>query len=205
MAFCIAITGTIGAGKSLVGADLAESLQADLVKADDLARCLMEKGRQGYNSFVDCYGNAYLDAKGEIDRKKLRKAITLSTAIKKKLEELLHPPVKEEILKICSEKRSIGKHVIFEIPLLFEVGWQEHFDLIIAVYTDRTVNKKRLMDRDNIDEGYVEKLLNLQMSAEQKAELSDVVINNSKSYEETRAQLVALAGEIKEKNSKKMH
>ncbi len=209
MILSVALTGTIGAGKSQIGNSFAKLLKAEFIKTDDISRHLMEKGQQGYIIFVQRYGDTYLDCKGDVERKKLRRALTYSAEVKENLEGILHPLIKKEILKISSENKKSCQSSIFEIPLLFEKGWCDLFDLSVAVYADRVVNKKRLMDRDGIDEEYAEKLLNIQMRAEQKAALADVIIDNSKSYEETMVQLVTLTQNVKNilkaKNSKKIH
>ncbi len=186
----IAITGTISAGKSRTAERLAQLMDCELVKADDLARRLMEPGQPGYQGVMDGFGSLYLDSYGRIDRRKLRLAIMDSDEARRKLEGIMFPLIKDQI---DAARLSAAGDIIFEIPLLFEAGWQADFDLVIAVYTEQLTALKRLMKRDGVTKKQAERLLAMQMTSEQKAALADEVIDNSGLFRQTAGQLERLA------------
>lgn len=181
----IAVTGTIGAGKSRVVKTLSYITSGKVVDTDKLCHQLMQPGQSGYQKFVEKYGEQYLSADGRVNRESLKLALVDVPDIKEQLEAILHPLVKEIISTEIDIADTHGKFCFYEIPLLFEVGWQEYFDTTIAVYVDKESGINRLIERDGISEKYAKKLIALQMSSTEKANLADLIIDNSGSYIKT--------------------
>jgi dephospho-CoA kinase len=75
---------------------------------------------------------------------------------------------------------------LVDVPLMFEVGWQQRFQPVVVVYVPRSVQLARLMARDGATLEQAEKALNAQMPLEQKRSLAKFVVDNSGSLEETR-------------------
>lgn len=189
----IAVTGTIGAGKSRVTRTLSYITNGKVVDSDKLCHQLMQPGQSGYQAFVEKYGKQYLSKDGLVNRQSLKLALVHVPDIKKQIEAILHPLVKEKILCEIGESKSRDSFCYFEIPLLFEVGWQDYFDTTIAVYVDEKTGIKRLMDRDGIDEKYAKKLIALQMSSREKGNCANLVIDNSGPYIKTIFQILQTA------------
>ena len=189
----IAVTGTIGAGKSRVTKTLSYITNGKVVDSDKLCHQLMQPGQSGYQAFVNKYGKQYLSEDGLVNRQSLRIALVDVPDIKKQIEGILHPLVKEIILREIGKSKSKGSFCFFEIPLLFEVGWQDYFDITIAVYVDEQTGIKRLMDRDGINEKIAKKLIALQMSSSEKANSASLIIDNSGSYLKTTFQILKTA------------
>lgn len=186
----IAVTGTIGAGKTRVAKTLSYITNGKVVDSDKLCHQLMQPGQSGYQAFVKKYGKQYLSEDGLVNRQSLRLALVDVADIKTQIEAILHPLVKEKILCEIGDSRSKGSFCFFEIPLLFEVGWQDYFDTTIAVCVDEQTGIKRLMDRDGINEKFAKKLMALQMSSSEKANYASLVIDNSGSYIKTICQIL---------------
>ena len=74
--------------------------------------------------------------------------------------------------------------VILAIPLLFEAGWENHVDIVVSIQCTPAQQKERLMQRDGITETLATQMINSQMSLAEKAERSDIVIDNSGAEEE---------------------
>ncbi len=194
----IGITGSIGCGKSLVADRLSELLAAPVLKSDDLCRELMEPGKVGYHAFIENYGTVFLKEDGTIDRVALRKAVFEKPSLRLFLESILHPLVRKAILETQQDGEA-GAVVIVEIPLLFESGWQDDFDLIIAVWASRDVAMERVIRRDNTDSKSIAAIIESQMDLKLKCEAADCVIDNSGTWSDTERQLVELSAVVLEK------
>ncbi|HEY9276000.1 MAG TPA: dephospho-CoA kinase, partial [Candidatus Nanopelagicaceae bacterium] len=140
----IALTGGIGAGKSLV-AELFAELGAICIDSDQLAREVVERGKPGFDEVVARFGDDIL-LDGEIDRSKLAAIVFRDAAARRDLENIIHPRVRELATKLTS-RAGENAVVINEIPLLFETKGQERFDLVITVEADMDERRSRLIAR----------------------------------------------------------
>lgn len=194
----VCLTGTIGSGKSRVLSTFGSLLQCDTIQADKIAYQMMQVGEVGYLHFCKNFPEVFLLPSGEIDRATLKKAISENPTLKQQLDDLLHPLIRKQLLNIVPGA-GFKKNVIFyEVPLLFEAGWQDDFDLVICTYISYQQGIKRLMKRDSIDRQYAEKLLKLQYGSWQKAMKADIVIDNTYCYTHTLFQLLHVAENIKQ-------
>ena len=167
----IAITGNIASGKSEVEKILSKDFA--VYDSDKIAHTFLDK-------ITDFYGyDVFTNEK--IDRKKLGDLIFSNKELKKKLENIIHPQVKEEILRIF--EREEDKKVIFiSVPLLFETDFENLFDKILFICADESVRLKRLMARNGFSKEEAMKRIKSQLSQEEKIKKSDFVINNNKDF-----------------------
>lgn len=192
----IAVTGSVGSGKSGVAAMLAGLLQGELVDADSICRELLMPGREGWLELRRGWGRDYFDEAGELDRVKLREAVFRSDDVRERLEKLLHPLVESSLVEIMSAAEAEGRHLVAEIPLLYEVGWQDRFDCVVTVYVPTPLSKTRTALRDSVSVNQVESILSLQQTPEEKAEQADFVIDNSGSWSQTAVQAAVVCRQI---------
>ena len=99
---------------------------------------------------------------------------------------------------IAAEARSLDKSLVVEVPLLFEVGWEADFEHVISVYAPRHVSLARVSSRDGVSQSQVSSILDIQLSAEEKAARSDSVIDNSGIWGSTVLQVSHLAFALQE-------
>ncbi|MCR4845803.1 MAG: dephospho-CoA kinase [Eubacterium sp.] len=151
----IGITGGIGSGKSRVLDILSDRYSAYVVEADKVAKKLMLPGNEVYNKVVRCFGRDILSADNhEIDAKKLGSLVMNDTASLEKLNSIVHPAVKEYILRDIKAQRDNGvDYYIIEAALLIQDNYTEICDEIWAVITDKETRISRLMS----DRGYSRK------------------------------------------------
>ena len=151
----IGITGGIGSGKSRVLDILSDRYSAYVVEADKVAKKLMLPGNEVYNKVVRCFGRDILSADNhEIDAKKLGSLVMNDTAALEKLNSIVHPAVKEYILRDIKAQRDNGvDYYIIEAALLIQDNYTEICDEIWAVITDKETRISRLMS----DRGYSRK------------------------------------------------
>ena len=140
----VALTGGIGAGKSLVAQYFSE-LGARVVDADQLSRIAIERGSEGFDEVITRFGESIL-RNGDIDRKALAEIIFKDKSAKADLEAIIHPRVRELFFEVVSDLAA-DEILIYEIPLLVETGAASNFDQIITVEADLEIRKSRLLKR----------------------------------------------------------
>ena len=170
----IAITGNIASGKTEVQ-KIIEKLNYKVIDTDKIGHDLLDKLpdiKKEFSSY-DVF-----ESSGKISREKLGKLVFSNPELKKKLESIIHPEIKNELLKFFEENKS--EPVIFAgIPLLFETDMREIFDKALLIYTDDEIRKKRLLLRNNYTPEYAEIRMNSQMPQDEKKLLSDYIIYNN--------------------------
>jgi dephospho-CoA kinase len=171
----VALTGGIGAGKSLVAQYFSE-LGARVVDADQLSRIAIERGSEGFDEVITRFGESIL-RNGDIDRKALGEIIFKDKSAKADLEAIIHPRVRELFFEVVSDLAS-DEILIYEIPLLVETGVASNFDQIITVEADLEIRKSRLLKRGMfISE--IESRLAAQASPSEREAAATHIIENS--------------------------
>ena len=190
----VGLTGNIGCGKSTV-AKMFQELGAYVVDADKIIHSFYKKGHPVYKKVLDTFGEKILDKEGNIDRKKLAEIVFSDEEKLKKLEEITHSSLYEELKKI---ERKLSKDTIFivEASLLVEKGSYKKFDKLIVVYAPYEVCKERAIKRGLSPEDF-QRRWKLQMPIEEKVKFGDYVIDNSRSLEETYEQVKKIYEELK--------
>ena len=171
----VALTGGIGAGKSLVAQYFSE-LGARVVDADQLSRIAIERGSEGFDEVITRFGETIL-RNGDVDRKALGEIIFKDKSAKADLEAIIHPRVRELFFEVVSDLAA-DEILIYEIPLLVETGAASNFDQIITVEADLEIRKSRLLKRGMfISE--IESRLAAQASPSEREAVATHVIENS--------------------------
>ena len=171
----VALTGGIGAGKSLVAQYFSE-LGARVVDADQLSRIAIERGSEGFDEVITRFGESIL-RNGDIDRKALGEIIFKDKSAKADLEAIIHPRVRELFFEVVSDL-AVDEILIYEIPLLVETGAASNFDQIITVEADLEIRKSRLLKRGMfISE--IESRLAAQASPSEREAVATHIIENS--------------------------
>jgi len=184
----VAVTGGIGSGKSAVG-EILEELGAVIVDADELARTVIERGNSGYDQVLAAFGDEVLTS-GEIDRAKLAGLVFSDPELRKKLESIIHPLVREAAEEIMKSAPS-GSVVVNEIPLLFETNGAKRFDFVIAVQTPMELRIERLSQR-GMKLYEIEKRIAVQASDQERASIANVIVVNDGSLDQLRSKVEEL-------------
>ena len=170
----IALTGGIGAGKSLVAQYFSE-LGARVVDADQLSRVAIERGSEGFDEVLLRFGESIL-RDGDIDRKALAEIVFADPSARADLEAIIHPRVSELFNDVVADLAP-DETLIYEIPLLVESNAAANFDLVITVEADLEIRKERLRKRGMfISE--IERRIAAQASREEREAQADHVITN---------------------------
>ncbi|MFH2123306.1 MAG: dephospho-CoA kinase [Pseudomonadota bacterium] len=189
----VGVTGGMGAGKSLVAGLLGKLLGVDVLSADILCRDLMQMQMPGWLGIQEKWGSYFFDLSGNVDRPALRKALFADPEVRRDVEHMLHPLVRREILSRAEEKRLNLTGMVVEVPLLFEVGWQNDFDWIVVVYAAYECCVQRIVKRDRVSHEEGRNSISAQIALEEKALQADSVIENSGPLAPTILQVYHLA------------
>lgn len=190
----IGLTGGIASGKSTVSKIFRE-LGAEIIDADIKAKEISER-EDVIKEIGNIFGKEVINSEGKIDRLKIKEIVFNNKEKLKKLNDLIHPKVMEEFKKI---KENTGKNdiIIFDVPLLFESGMDKMCDKIILVFTDKKIQIKRMLERDGITEELAEKIINSQMSLEEKLNKSQIHLENNGTLEDLREKSETIYRELK--------
>ncbi|MEV9593597.1 dephospho-CoA kinase [Aliarcobacter butzleri] len=186
----IALTGGISTGKSTV-CNLLKLHGFLTIDADKIAHKLLDENS---SKIEEMFGKEYVE-NGKVLRKELGKIIFSNEENKLKLEALLHPLIKEEIIKESKIYEEQNKPYFVDIPLFFE---KMHYPISksLVIYTPKGLQIQRLMKRDNIDEKEAKLKISNQMDIEEKRKLANIVIDNSKDLKHLQNEVERVIGEI---------
>ena len=186
----IALTGGISTGKSTV-CNLFKLHGFLTIDADKIAHKLLDENS---DKIIEMFGKQYVE-NGKVLRKELGKIIFTNEENKLKLEALLHPLIKEEIIKESKIFEEQNKPYFVDIPLFFE---KMHYPIpkSLVIYTPKELQIQRLMKRDNIDENEAKLKISNQMDIEEKRKLADMVIDNSQNLKHLQNEVERIIGEI---------
>lgn len=184
----VALTGGIGSGKSLVG-EILEELGALVIDSDQLAREVIERGSPGYEEVVTAFGDSIL-SEGQIDRSKLAAVVFKESDLRKKLESIIHPLVREAAEKLARKLPS-GAILINQIPLLVESDGAKRFDYVVTVSADEEIRRERLRLRGLKDYEITQRMA-AQVSDSEREKIANYIIRNDGSIDELNRAVEAL-------------
>ena len=178
----IAITGTIGSGKSLVLSLLGQLLPSALYNADLENRKLLDTDIEVRALIRSSFGDSCFDGQGNPDRKRLFQLITSDESAKNLLEGILHPRL-EKIWKPLAKKAKGTKNnfLIAEIPLLYEKSLEQFFDSTILVACSESLRKERLNQNRRLSHQETSAWLKNQTPQDKKIILADHLLWNEAS------------------------
>ncbi len=182
----VGLTGGIASGKSTVD-KMFQDKGAHLIDHDILAHRVEEPDRSAWHDIVTFFGPEILNDDRTINRSRLGALVFGDESKRRKLNEIVHPAVFSEWM---NEVEQIAAHdprgiIISDIPLLFEVGWQDAVDVIVLIYVSRDMQIRRLVTRNGYSLPEAEERLNAQMPIDDKVLRADFVINNEGPLDET--------------------
>ena len=189
----IGITGSIACGKSTVS-DYLIAKGYTIIDADKLGHVALTSN-DVKRKLAEKFGENILE-NNEISREKLGKIVFGNTENLKNLNSIIHPKIKELILKL-QEKHKDEDLVFLDIALLYEANFVDLVEKVVVVYADEDVQLERLMTRNSLSKEEALKRIESQMSPREKASLGDFVINNSYRKEDTFQQIDEILEKLK--------
>ena len=189
----IGITGGVGAGKSTVLNLIKERCSCFVLMADEAAHEVKKKGQVCYRELVDLLGSEVLADDGEIDKDRMAKVIFAqgNEELLKKVNEMIHPRVKEYVLKSIDDHRAAGDvdYYFIEAALLIEDGYREICDELWYVYADEKVRADRLRRTRGYSDERIRGIMDKQNDDALFRKYCDRVIENNDDIEATGKQI----------------
>ena len=186
MTFIVGLTGGIGSGKSTAG-KYFEALGIEVINVDLISKNLVETDLDLHLKISGYFGKKSLLGDGSLNRLYIRDEIFNSSKKKMWLEELLHPPIKDQVLK--SLGYSLSEYVILESPLLLETDQYKLTDRVLVIDVSKEVQILRVRKRDKISADAIEAIITSQMPRMQKLKLANDVIENTDSIEKFKLKI----------------
>lgn len=180
----IVITGSIGSGKSTV-CEILKSKGFEIIDADDISHQILE-GLGGEIS--DIFGAEFVE-NGKPDRKKLGNLVFNDRRKLKELEYLLHPKIRDEILKQALNLEKLGKIYFVDIPLFYESQRYSEFDKVLVIYAPKELMLERVMRRNLLTKDEALARINSQIDIEKKRNLANFVIENTGNLDELNSKV----------------
>lgn len=184
----IALTGSIGMGKSTVAAMFAEA-GIPAFDADAEVRAMQGPG----GSLAQAIGKRFPTTlvEGHIDRDGLRQIVLEDPAQLAALEAIVHPAVQ------AAREAFIDRHrdapaLLFEIPLLFETGGERDFDKVIVVSAPANIQRARVLQRQGITAAALDAILARQLPDPDKRARADFVVDTGTDLSTTKRQVAEI-------------
>ncbi|MBZ2116123.1 dephospho-CoA kinase [Streptococcus gordonii] len=188
MARIIGITGGIASGKSTVTEFLRQQ-GYQVIDADQVVHELQEPGGRLYQALLSAFGPAILQEDGHLDRPKLGTMIFGNPQLLAQSSQLQNEIIREELAgrrDLLVETETI---FFMDLPLLFELQYEDWFDQVWLVDVTEETQLSRLMTRNALSQEEAEKRIASQLSLQEKRNRADVLIDNNGLLELTQEQL----------------
>lgn len=193
----IGITGSIASGKSTFRDLLGPILPARTADADAIANGLLGENPDVRAEVLAAISPLSYRPDGSPDRAEIRRIVYSDPAAKSRLEAILHPRVRKTWLREAELARSEKRHLLVDIPLLFETDAAPQFDLTITVACSPDIQQARLAAR-GLEAGLARKILHSQMPVPEKIARSSHVVWNDGQLSALRDQAEYFAARLRE-------
>ncbi|PLA34869.1 dephospho-CoA kinase [Corynebacterium amycolatum] len=177
----VGLTGGMGSGKSTVARRFAE-LGAVIIDADQIARDVVEPGEPTLAELAEAFGGGILLDDGSLNRGELAKRAFVSAEKTELLNSITHPRIEQ---RTEEQFNAAGDAIIvFDSPLLIEMGQSEAQDLVVVVHTPVEVRLDRLVESRGVDREDAKQRIAKQISDDKRLQFADVVLENSGTEED---------------------
>ena len=171
--FSVGLTGGVATGKTTASNFFSEK-GIDIIDADEISRSLQSIGANGYQEIVKKFGNEILNIDKSINRKTLREIAFNDLNNKKWLEGLMHPMIRDEVIKQFEKVES--NWAIYSAPL-----WSNKnvFNRTLVIDAPKDVQLQRIIARDNCTKEVAEQVIAQQISStERNCYATDLIVND---------------------------
>ena len=176
MTYVVGLTGGIGSGKSTI-AELFAELGVPIIDADLVARQVVEKGSPLLAEIAAHFGPEILLEDGALNRAALREKIFANETQKHWLNQLLHPAIRHEMLRQLAAQQA--PYCIFMVPLLIENNLTALCQRILVIDVLEHTQVERAGQRDNNQVEQIKRIMQSQVSRQERLKYADDVINNN--------------------------
>lgn len=189
----IGLTGGIGAGKTAVS-NYFQHLDVSVLDTDIIAREVVQAGSEVLQQLAQSFGTDILDDNGSLRRDKLRAEVFNDEAKKQRLEDIVHPAIRQRLFQQLDmlASTSASPYCVIVIPLLLEKNWQALVDRVLLVVAPEKEKIKRIRARQNISQHEIQQIMNAQASDDQRRAIADDILHNDGDIEQLQRQIDSL-------------
>ncbi|WP_339010934.1 dephospho-CoA kinase [Aeromonas popoffii] len=173
--YVVAVTGGIGSGKTTIANQFA-ALGIDVVDADIIARDVVEPGAPALAAIATYFGPDVIAPDGQLDRRSLRERVFSDPNAKAWLNALLHPLIRQEMLRQCASARS--PYCLLVVPLLVENKLTGLANRVLVIDVDEATQIERTCRRDGVSAEQAKAIIAAQASRSERLAAADDVIDN---------------------------
>ena len=183
----VGLTGGIGSGKSEAARLFAE-LGVPVVDTDSISHALTATGQPALQAISEALGHDLLRADGSLDRPLLRQRVFANPELRRRLEAILHPRIREQALCLLAQNAAV--YQILVVPLLFESpNYTGLISRSLVIDCAESQQIERAMARSGLQETEVRAIIAAQLPRRQRLALADAVIEHIGSLPDLRAKV----------------
>ena len=196
----IGITGGVGAGKSAILDYLAGKPKVKVMLADDIAHELMKQDTECYNKLRELIDSSVFNADGQLNNIRMAEAIFNDSSLRDKLNAIVHPAVKEYVIKQYRIEKESGclEWLILEAALLIEEHYDEICDELWYIYTSEENRRLRLKESRGYSDEKIDNIFASQLSEAEYRSACQKCIDNNGTVEHTYMQIEEIIKSYKE-------
>lgn len=187
----VGLTGGIASGKSLVCAQF-EALGVPVLDADQVSREVVAPPSPALDEIAQRFGREFLDAQGQLDRRRMREHVFSDSSARKDLEAILHTRIYEGLR--AWRDRQTAPYCILSVAILLESGMKTLIDRVLVVDVPVETQFERLLRRDGVSAELARSMIAVQASREARLAAADDVIHNDGTAAQTALQVEQLHG-----------
>lgn len=182
----LGLTGSIGMGKSTTAQVFADH-GVPVYDADATVHALYQ------GEAVPLIAEAFPEAvvNGSVDRKILSACVLGKPDQLKLLEGIVHPLVQAKERQFLAQAQADkAPVVVLDIPLLFETGATDLVDKILVVSAPYSVQRERVLSREDMTEEKFQAILARQMPDDEKRAKADFIVDTGRDKAYARRQVL---------------
>jgi dephospho-CoA kinase len=187
--FKVGLTGGIACGKTTVSRLFAQ-LGVPIIDADIISHALVQPGQPALTEIVEAYGTEIIRPEGGLDRAKLRQLVFSEPSQRLRLEEILHPRIRQAMLEQVVQQQY--PYCILSIPLLVETRQWDLVDRVLVVDCLEELQRQRLRRRSQLTDEQINQILAAQVSRQARLAISHDTIDNNDGFDQLELQVKAL-------------
>jgi dephospho-CoA kinase len=181
----LGLTGSIGMGKSTTAKLFAE---AGVPVYDADATVHMVYAGEAAPAIEAAFPGTTVD--GKVDRTKLSARVVHDAAAMRQLEQIVHPMLRAYHQKFLDDAEQSGAPVaVVDVPLLYETGGEKRVDAVVVVTTSPEIQRKRILERDNMTGEKLDAILARQLPDAEKRKRADFVVDTSEGLDPVRIRI----------------